>query len=32
MGLERREHLRWGVGREEQVLELGLDEIPLLGA
>jgi hypothetical protein len=32
MGLERREDLRRGVGREEQGLELGLDKIPLLGA
>ena len=32
MGLERREDLRRGVGREEQGLEFGLDKIPLLGA
>jgi hypothetical protein len=32
VGLERGEHLRWGVGCEEQSLELGLDKIPLLGA
>ena len=32
MGLKRREHLRRGVGGEEQGLELGLDKIPLLGA
>ena len=32
MGLKGREHLRRGVGREEQGLELGLDKIPLLGA
>ena len=32
MGLERREHLRRGIGGEEQGLELGLDKIPLLGA
>jgi hypothetical protein len=32
MGLERRKHLRRGVGREEQGFELSLDKIPLLGA
>jgi hypothetical protein len=31
MGLERCEHLRRGVGREEQGLQLGLDKISLLG-
>ena len=32
VGLKGGEHLRRGVGREEQGLELGLDKIPLLGA
>ena len=32
MRLKGREHLRRGVGREEQGLELGLDKIPLLRA
>ena len=32
MGLKGREHLRRGVGGEEQGLELGLDKIPVLGA
>ena len=32
MGLKGGKDLRWGVGREEQALQLGLDKIPLLGA
>ena len=32
MGLKGSEHLRRGVGREQQRLELGLDKIPLLRA